>query len=77
MLCLTRWTTRAEALTSTSENYQALQSRWKAARQATKVTEARAHITGIAAQLEMFDYFFGIELEKKCLSIVNNLSRAL
>ena len=77
MLCPTRWTVRAEALTSICENYQALQSTWEAARQATKDTEARARITGVAAQMEKFDYFFGIELGKKCLSMVDNLSRAL
>ena len=54
MLCPTRWTVRAEALTSISENYQALQSTWEAARQATKDTEARARITGVAAQMEKF-----------------------
>ena len=77
MLCPTRWTVRAEAFTSISENYQALQLTWEAARQATKDTEARARITGVAAQMEKFDYFFGIEIGKKCLSMVDNLSRAL
>ena len=70
----TRWTVRAEVLTSISENYQALQSTWEAARQAT---EARARITGVAAQMENFDSFFGIELGKKFLFMVDNLSRAL
>ena len=62
MLCPTRWTVRTEALTSVCENYQALQTSWEAARQATKDTEARARITGVAAQMEKFDYFFGIKL---------------
>ena len=76
-LCPTRWTVRAEALTSISENYQALQSTWEAAKQATKDSEMRARITGVASQIEGFDYFFGVELGRKCLSMVDNLSRAL
>ena len=32
---------------------------------------------GIAAQMEKVDYFFGLELERKCFSIVDNLSRSL
>ena len=75
-LCPTRWTVRAEALASISENYQALQSTWEAAKQATKDGEMRARITGVAFQMERFDFFFGIELGRKCLSMVDNLSRA-
>ena len=36
-----------------------------------------ARITGVASQMEKFDYFFGVELGRKCLSMVDNLSRAL
>ena len=62
ILCPTRWTVRAEAFTSISENHQALQSTWQAAKQATKDTEMKARITGVAAQMEKFEYLFGIEL---------------
>ena len=37
----------------------------------------RARIGGVAAQMEKFDYFFGVELGRKTLSMVDNLSRAL
>ena len=37
----------------------------------------RARINGVAAQMKKFDYFFGLELERKCLFIVDNLSRSL
>ena len=67
ILCPTRWTVLAEAFTSISENHQPLQSTWQAAKQATKDTEMKAHITGVAAQMEKFEYFFGIELGRKCL----------
>lgn len=77
VLCPTRWTVRAEAFTSISENYTALQSTWYAAKQATKDTEMKARITGVAAQMEKFEFFFGIEVGRKCLSMADNLSRAL
>ena len=37
----------------------------------------RARIGGVAAQMENFDFFFGIHLGRKVLSIVDNLSRSL
>ena len=71
-LCPTRWTVRAEALASISEN----QSTWEAAKGATK-TEMRARITGVASMMEKYQYFFGVELGRKCMSMVDNLSRSL
>lgn len=73
----TRWTVKAEALASISENYEALQQTWGEAKQGTKDTEMRARIVGVAAQMKDFDYFFGLELGRKCLSIADNLSRSL
>ena len=62
-LCPTRWTVRAEALASISENYQVLQATWDAARQASRDTEMRARIIGVASQMEKFDYFLELSLE--------------
>ena len=76
-MCPTRWTVCAEALISISENYQALQLTLEAARKATKDTEMRAQIGGVAAQMEMFIFFFGIELGRKVLNMADNLSRSL
>ena len=72
VLCPTRWTVRAEALTSISENYEALQLTWEVAREATRETEMRSRIDGVAAQMRKFDFFFGV-----VLNMVDNLSRAL
>lgn len=77
ILCPTRWTVRAEALSSISENYQALQMTWDAAKEATRDSEMRARIGGVAAQMERFDFFFGVELGRKILSMADNLSRSL
>lgn len=77
ILCPTRWTVRAEALSSISENYQALQMTWEAAKEATRDSEMRARIGGVAAQMERFDFFFGVELGRRILSMADNLSRSL
>lgn len=73
-LCPIRQIVRAEALTFTSENHQALQSIWEVAKQAIKDREMRTSITGVASQIERFDYFFHVELGRKCLSMADNLS---
>ena len=76
-LCPTRWTVRAEALASTSENYEALLSTWEVAKESTKETEMKARILGVESQMEKFEYFFGVELGRKCLNMVENLSKTL
>ena len=76
-MCPTRWTVRAEALTSIAENYDVLQLTWEAARDAVRDTEMRARFSGVAAQMEKFDFFFGVELGRKLLNVVDNLSRTL
>ena len=58
ILCPTRRTVQAEALTFIAENYQALQLTWDAAKEAMKDTEMSARIGGVAAQMEKFDFFF-------------------
>ena len=74
ILCPTRWTVRAEALTSISENYKVLQSTWYEARSATKDTETRSRIIGVDAQMERFDFYFGVELGRKLLNMVGLFS---
>ena len=53
-LCPTGWTVKAESMASISENYKALQMKWDEAKQATKETEMKIRIMGIAAQMEKF-----------------------
>ena len=50
---------------------------WDAAREATKDSEARARIMGVAAQMEKFEFFFALELGRKILNMIDNLSRSL
>ena len=77
MLAPTRWTVRAEALTSISENYEALRDTWYVAIEESKDSEMRAHIGGVARQMDSFDFYFGIELGRKVLCMADNLSRTL
>ena len=44
--------------------------------QAMRDSEMRARIGGVAAQMEKFDFFFGVELGR-ILSMADNLSRSL
>ena len=76
LLCPTRWTVRAEAFSSISENCRALVLCWDAAREATKDSEARARIMGVAAQMEKFECFFALGLGRKILNMIDNLSRS-
>ena len=48
ILCPTRWTVRAEALTSIADNYAALQKTWDSALDVTKDAEMRARIGDVA-----------------------------
>ena len=77
LLAPTRWTVRAQALTSISENYKALRDTWYFANQESKDSEMRARIGGVAKQMESFDFYFGVELGRKILSMADNLSSTL
>eukprot|EP00731_Ephydatia_muelleri_P000937 Em0001g937a len=77
LLCPTRWTVKAEAFTSISENYEALMETWAEAKQINNDSEMRARIGGVAKQMESFDFFFGLELGRIVFSMSDNLSIAL
>ena len=77
IFCPTRWTVRAEALASIADNYNSLMQTWDAAKDATRDTEMKARIGGVTAQMESFDFIFGVELGQKLLNMVDNLSCSL
>ena len=76
-LCPTRWTVRAESLKTISENYTVLQELWDAAPETGLDAEVRSRITGVKAQMESFNYFFGISIGELILKHGDNLSKAL
>ena len=69
LLCPTRWTVRAAALASISENYLVLRDTFCLAKSESKDSEMRAHIGGVSKQTETFDFFFGIELGRTVLTL--------
>lgn len=77
LLCPTRWTVRAAALTSISENYSALRDTWNVAQQESRDSEMRARIGGVSKQMESFNFIFGVELGRTVLNMADNLSAAL
>ena len=77
VLCPTRWTVRADALESILKNYNALQALWVESIDSAKVTDMKARIQGVASQMNMFSFFFGVNLGSLILCHSDNLSRTL
>ena len=77
VLCPTSWTVRADTLSSIISNYEALQNTWEEALAITRDTEAKARIQGVSAQMDMFQYLYGIMLSEMILRHADNLSRTL
>ncbi len=76
-LCPTRWTVRAESLSSIINNFEALRSTWELAMDAVQDTETKSRIRGVSFQMETFDYFFGNYLATLVLRHADNLSSTL
>ena len=77
VLCPTRWTVRADALASITNNYSVLLSTWDEAIQVTKDTESKARIQGVHAQMRTFQFLFGTVLGEMVLRHTDNLSKTL
>ena len=77
VLCPTRWTIYADALTSILENYQILQTAWEQATEVSMDTEIKARILGVSTQMSKFDFLFGIVLGQLILGHSDNLSKTL
>ena len=77
LLCPTRWTVRAAALSSISDNYVILRNTWYEAKDQSRESEMRARIGGVAKQMNSFNLFFGVELGRKILTMADNLSASL
>jgi len=77
VLCLTRWTVRAEALQSILQDYQVLVELWDTILDDIKDSDTRARILNLASQMQKFEYHFGIYLGDLILRNSNNLSKAL
>ena len=76
-LCPTRWTVRAESLTSIIANYTELQNLWERTLSSTSDTEMKARIRGIACQMEKFRFLFGLLVSEMVLRHTDKLSQTL
>ena len=74
VLCPTRWTVRAEALSSIINNYKVLQHTWEEAVEVVQDTDTKARIHGVAST---FEYIFGNLLGQMVLKHADNLSSTL
>ncbi len=77
VLCPTRWTVRADSLTSVIGNFELLQRTWEEALTITAETEAKARIRGVSAQMRTFEFFYGVVLGEMILRHTDNLSTTL
>ena len=77
VLCPTRWTVHADSMASVLSNYTVLQAMWEDAADIIRDTDTKARIRGVAAQMETFDFFFGLVLGEVLLRHTDNLSRTL
>ena len=76
-LCPTRWTVKAASLQSVIDNYDVFLEFWDDAREITADAESRARINGVKAQMERFDFLFGLCLGACIMHHTDNLSKTL
>jgi len=79
VLCPTRWTVRAKSLKSVLDNYAVLQQLWECVLDSRVDPDVRARVIGVQAQMETFDYYFGVCIGKLhvVLGHADNLSATL
>lgn len=77
MLCPTRWTVQGESFERIKDNDEALMLEWDICLEERLDTEMRARIIGVKAQMESFQYFFGLNLGATLLIQTDNLSKTL
>ncbi len=77
VLCPTRWTVKADSMRSIIDNYSVLEELWEKAVSVVHDTEVIARIGGVRAQMETFEFFFGLLLGECLFRHSDNLSRTL
>ena len=78
VLCPTRWTVRAASLQSVLDNYQVLLGVWDEAWERGHMdSDLRARLHGVQAQMQTFEFLFGVSLGSLILRHSDNLSKAL
>ena len=73
----TRWKVRASCFRRILENYSVLMEEWDVCLSERLQPDVRARIIGCKAQMERFDFFFGLHLGERLYSHTDNLSKTL
>ena len=76
-LCPTRWTVRAESLSSILANYDHILLLWETGVHETSNTEMKARILGVRSQMQSFNFLFCIVLSEMILRHTDKLSNTL
>ena len=76
-LCPTRWTARASCFQRILDNYAALLQDWTISLDEKLQSDIRGRIIGRQAQMNTFDFFFGLNLGQLLFSHTDNLSKTL
>ena len=76
-LCPTRWTVRASCFQRILDNYTALLQEWTISLDEKLQSDIRGRIIGCQAQMNTFDFFFGLNLGQRLFSHTDNLSKTL
>ena len=76
-LCPTKWTVRASCFQRILDNYAALLQERTISLDEKLQSDIRGRIIGWQAQMNTFDFFFGLNLGQRLFSHTDNLSRTL
>ena len=76
-LCPTRWPVRASCFQRILDNYPALLQEWTISLDEKLQSDIRGRIIGCQAQMNTFDFFFGLNLGQRVFYHTDNLSRTL
>ena len=77
VLSPTRWTVRAAALQRVLDNYKTLLTLWEEVKESPLDSEIKARIIGVEAQMNNFNFLFGVYLGALILTHSDSLSKAL
>ena len=77
VLCPTCWTVRAQSLKSILDNYSVLLKLWDEYLEERLQSDIRARIIGVQAQMNLFNFYFGLSVCYLILKHSDNLSCAL
>ena len=76
-LCPTRWTVRASCFQRILDNYSAFFQEWIISLDGKLQSDIRGRFIGCQAQMNIFDFFFGLNLGQRLFSHTDNLSKTL